>query len=73
MMRNRLLRAAAASAVLLLAVALPASAHSGDAASGISVDCIRSRPSSPPASSQIDIALRRSLFGTVSISAFTYW
>ena len=38
MMRNRLLRAAAASAVLLLAVALPASAHSGDAASGISVE-----------------------------------
>lgn len=36
-MRNRLLRAAAA-AVLLLAVALPASAHSGDAASGISVE-----------------------------------
>lgn len=38
MMRNRLLRAAAASAVLLLAVALPASAHSGGEASGISVE-----------------------------------
>lgn len=38
MMRNRLLRAAAASAVLLVAIALPASAHSGDAASGISVE-----------------------------------
>ena len=38
MIRNRLLRAAIASAVLLLAVALPASAHSGDAASGISVE-----------------------------------
>ena len=38
MMRNRLLRAAAASAVLLMANALPISAHSGDAASGISVE-----------------------------------
>jgi len=38
MMRNRLLRAAAASAFLLMANALPISAHSGDAASGISVE-----------------------------------
>jgi hypothetical protein len=38
MVRNRLLRAAAASAVLFLVMALPTSAHSGDAASGISVE-----------------------------------
>lgn len=38
MMRNRLLRAAAASVILLMAIALPASAHSGGEASGISVE-----------------------------------
>jgi hypothetical protein len=38
MVRNRLLRAAAASAFLLMANALPISAHSGGEASGISVE-----------------------------------
>lgn len=38
MMRNRLLRAAAAWAVLFLVMALPTSAHSGEEASGISVE-----------------------------------
>jgi|BarGraNGADG00312_2_1021985.scaffolds.fasta_scaffold108030_1 hypothetical protein len=38
MLRNRLLRAAAASAFLLIANALPISAHSGEEASGISVE-----------------------------------
>jgi hypothetical protein len=38
MVRNRLLWAAAAAAFLLMVNALPISAHSGDAASGISVE-----------------------------------
>ena len=38
MIRNRLRRAVAASAILLMANALPISAHSGDAASGIAVE-----------------------------------